>query len=147
MFSVLSTLFANGLSLTAVLEIAFTLLIAWIVASIPAYVAGKVVTRGRATFGAAMVATLLGPIIYFIVLVVTDFFLGSLIGPIGFFAGFVLAFLAWIWVYKAVFGTGWIGGLAIAVLAIIVFIIMLFVIGLIFTLAGGLLPVVTPHQV
>lgn len=46
------------IALLAVLLIA--LLIVWAIASIPVYVAGKLLTAGRATFGAAMGATLGG---------------------------------------------------------------------------------------
>ena len=43
------------------------LIILWIIVSIPVWLAGKAVTGGKATFGDALLATLAGPIVYFIV--------------------------------------------------------------------------------
>ena len=138
MISALASLFSNGIDLLTLLEIAVVLVIVWILVSIPAYVAGKVVAKGNATFGRAMVATLLGPIVYVMVLVVVDAFLGGLFGTSGYVAGFALAFLAWIGVYKATFKTGWLGATAIAILALIVFVIFLFVVALLFGLPAFL---------
>ncbi len=79
------------------------LVILWIIVSIPAYLAGKVVTSGRSTFGEAMIATLFGPIVYAITLFVVDFFLGAIIGGIAYVFALILAFIAWVWVFKASF--------------------------------------------
>jgi len=111
------------------------LVILWIVISIPAWLAGKAITGGKSTFGDAMVATLVGPIVYFVVLVVVDFFLVTLIGPGAFIIALILAFIAWIWVYKSSFGTSWLGGLGIAILSIIIFAIMSLILGALFGLA------------
>lgn len=132
MTSTLSTLFPTGVTPLELLEIIIGLIVVWTIASIPAYIAGKIVVRGKATFGEAMEATLLGPIVYIIVLAAVDFVLGGLIGSWGYIAGFVLAFIAWIWAYKAIFKTGWLGGFAIAILTIIVFAGLLIVIGALF---------------
>jgi len=105
------------------------LLFVWIIVSIPAYIAGKVVAKENATFGKAMLATLLGPIVYVIILVATDFVLGGLLGPTGYILGIILAFIAWIGVYKVVFKTGWLGAFAVAILALVAFIVMLLIIG------------------
>lgn len=53
----------------------------WIIASFPAYIAGKMVTGGKATFGEAMGATLGGVIVYALTVVLVGFFLGAVIGP------------------------------------------------------------------
>jgi hypothetical protein len=103
-------------------------------------IAGKVVTGGKATFGEGMLATLLGPIVYAITLVILDFLLGTLTGSIGYAIALVLAFIAWVWVYKASFKTVWLGGLAIAILAIIIFIVLGIIIGLIFNTALPSIP-------
>ena len=105
------------------------LLFVWIIVSIPAYIAGKVVAKENATFGKAMLATLLGPIVYVIILVATDFALGGLLGTTGYVLGIILAFIAWIGLYKVVFKTGWLGAFAVAILALIVFVVMLLIIG------------------
>jgi hypothetical protein len=120
-------------TLLSVLILIVSLIILWIIVSIPAYVAGKVVTKGKSTFGEAMIATVLGPIVYVIVTVAVDFFLEGLIGSGAYIWGLILAFVAWVWVYKSTFKTGWLGGLAIAILAIIVFIILAIVLGILFS--------------
>lgn len=132
-----ASIFESGLTL---LEIAIALLVAWIIISIPAWIAGKIVTKGKATFGRAMLATLFGPIVYIAVLVVLELLLGGLLGSTGYIIGFVLAFVAWVWVYKVVFKTGWWGGLAIAILALIVFVIMLIIIVVLLGFVPSLLP-------
>ena len=141
---VLASIF-SGLSLINYLEIAVALFVAWIIVSIPAWIAGKVVTKGKATFGEAMLATLLGPIVYVVVLVITDFLLGGL-GSAGYIIGFVLAFIAWVWIYKALFKTGWLGGFAIAILALIVFVIMLIIIVVLLSVLLGFAPNLLPSQ-
>jgi hypothetical protein len=111
------------------------LVILWIVISIPAWLAGKAITGGKSTFGDAMVATLVGPIVYFVILIAVDFFLGTVIGSGAFIIALILAFIAWIWVYKSSFGTSWLGGLGIAILSIIIFAILSVIIGALFGLA------------
>jgi hypothetical protein len=95
--------------------------------------AGKVVTGGRSTFGEAMIATLFGPIVYVITLFVVDFLLGAIIGTgIAYVFALILAFIAWVWVFKASFRTGWLGGLGIAILSVIVFWILSIILGFLF---------------
>jgi hypothetical protein len=113
------------------------LIILWIIVSIPAYLAGKVVTGGRSTFGEAMIATLFGPIVYAIALFVADFFLSAIIGGIAYVLALILAFIAWVWVFKASFRTSWLSGLAIAILSVIVFWILSIILGFLF---GAIIP-------
>jgi hypothetical protein len=108
------------------------LVIVWIIVSIPAYLAGKVVTAGRSTFGEAMLATLFGAIVYAVTLFVVDFFLKAIIGAPAYVFALILAFIAWIWVFKASFRTGWLGGFGIAVLSVIVFYILSLIVGALF---------------
>jgi hypothetical protein len=119
----------NLISLVALI---IGLIILWIIVSIPAYMAGKVVTAGRSTFGEAMVATLFGPIVYAVTLFVVGSVLGLIIGSTAFLFALILAFIAWIWVYKASFRTGWLAGLAIAILTVIVFAILNLIVGSLF---------------
>jgi len=130
----ISSLFPNGITLLSLLAIIIGLIVLWIIVSIPVYLAGKVVTGGRSTLGEAMAATVLGPIIYFIVSTGVSFFLKGILGGAANTLGYILAFIAWIWVYKRTFRTGWLGGLAIAILAVIVFV----VIGLVVTAILGI---------
>jgi hypothetical protein len=122
----------GSLTLTDVLVTIIGLVILWVVISIPSWLAGKAITGGKSTFGDAMVATLVGPIVYFVILIAVDFFLGTVIGSGAFIFALILAFIAWIWVYKSSFGTSWLGGLGIAILSIIIFAIMSVILGALF---------------
>jgi hypothetical protein len=130
----LSNLIIENMTLTSLLVTIVGLIILWIVVSIPVWLAGKAVTGGKATFGDAMIATLFGPIVYAITLIIVDYFLGALIGSTAYIIALILAFIAWIWVYKASFKTGWLGGIAIAILAVIIFTVISIIFGAIFGL-------------
>jgi hypothetical protein len=130
----LSNLIIGNMTVTSLLVTIVGLIILWIVVSIPVWLAGKAVTGGKASFGEAMLATLLGPIVYAITLIAADFFLGALIGSTAYIIALILAFIAWIWVYKASFKTGWLGGIAIAVLAVIIFAVISIIFGALFGL-------------
>jgi hypothetical protein len=110
------------------------LIILWIVISIPVYLAGKAVTGRKASFGEAMAATLFGPIVYAVTLILVNYFLGALIGSSPYIIALILAFIAWIWVYKTSFKTGWLGGIGIAILAVIIFAVMSIILGAVFGL-------------
>ena len=97
------------------------LIILWIIVSIPVYLASKIVTGGKSSLGDAMVATLFGPIIYGLTLFLVDFFLGGLLGAGSYLIALILAFVAWVWVYKASFKTGWLSALTISILAVLIF--------------------------
>ena len=111
------------------------LIILWIVVSIPVWLAGKAATGGKASFGDAMLATLAGPIVYFIVSFLVAFFLGAAIGPTALVFGYILALIAWIWVYKASFQTGWLQAILIAILAWVFFIVLSIIVGALFGIA------------
>jgi hypothetical protein len=112
-----------------------SLVILWIVISIPVWLAGKALTGGKATFGDALLATLAGPIVYFVVTFIVDFFLSTIIGSSAFVFGYILALIAWVWVYKASFETGWIKAILIAILAWIIFIVLSVIVGALFGVA------------
>lgn len=129
----------NGVTLTfwGLLVTIIGLIILWIIVSIPVWLAGKAATGGKATFGEAMLATLAGPVVYFIVVFVVGYFLGAVIGSAAWVFGFILALIAWIWVFKASFETGWGRAILIALLAWVIYIILSIIIGAIF---GTFLP-------
>jgi hypothetical protein len=102
---------------TRLIILIVALIILWIVVSIPVYFSAKLVTEGRAHFGEALGATLLGAIVYYIVLIVVTFFLSAIMGYTAAVIGFVLAILAWLAVYKGEFQTGWLRALGIVVVA------------------------------
>jgi hypothetical protein len=122
----------SSLTLADVLVTVIGLVLLWVVISIPAWLAGKAITGGKSTFGDAMVATLVGPIVYFVILIAVDFSLGALIGSGAFVIALILAFIAWIWVYKSSFRTGWLGGFGVAMLSIIIFAVMSVILGALF---------------
>ena len=106
------------------------LIILWIIVSIPVWLAGKAITGAKASFGDALLATLAGPIVYFVVVFVVGYFLGA--SALVF--GYILALIAWIWVFKASFQTGWLRAILIAILAWVIFIVLSIVIGSLFGL-------------
>jgi hypothetical protein len=109
-----------------------SLIVLWIIVSIPVWLAGKAITGRRASFGSALLATLAGPIVYFLVIFLIDFFLGAILGPSAYIFGWILAIIAWIWVYKASFETGWLKAILIAILAWVIFVILSFIFGALF---------------
>jgi hypothetical protein len=100
-----------------------SLVIIWVIVSIPVWISAKILTSGRASFRRAMLVTASGLIVYVLVLIISTNFLSLTIGnrsQLITSIGLVLAFLAWIYVFKRGFETGWIRGIGIALLAIIV---------------------------
>ena len=135
MFSrVLSDIILGNMTPMNLLVTIIGLIILWIVVSIPVYLASKAVTGGKSTFGEAMLATLFGPIVYIATLIIVNYFLGALLGASAYIIALILAFIAWIWVYKASFKTGWLGGIGIAILAVIIFAVISIILGAIFGL-------------
>jgi|YelNatPaOPRAMG01_1025707.scaffolds.fasta_scaffold147022_1 hypothetical protein len=102
----------------------------WIIVSIPVYIAAKIIKGGKASFGQAMLATLLGPIVFAFVRTVAILFLGFLGVSQAALLALVLAFIFWLWVYKASFNTGWLQAFGIALLAIVVYIVLALIIGI-----------------
>ena len=124
-----------ALDLSSLIFTIISLLILWIIVSIPVWLAGKALTSGEASFGDALLATLAGPIVYAIVTFVVDFFLSAIIGSAAFVFGYILALIAWVWVYKASFGTGWLKAVLIALLAWVIFVVLSIVVGALFGVA------------
>jgi len=124
-----------ALDLSSLIFTIISLLILWIIVSIPVWLAGKALTGGEASFGDALLATLAGPIVYAIVTFVVDFFLSAIIGSVAFVFGYILALIAWVWVYKASFGTGWLKAVLIALLAWVIFVVLSIVVGALFGVA------------
>ncbi len=123
------------LSVSNIVFTIISLIILWILVSIPVWLAGKALTGGKATFGDALLATLAGPIVYFVVTFIVDFFLSAVIGSSAFVFGYILALIAWVWVYKASFETGWLKAILIAILAWIIFVALSVIVGALFGVA------------
>jgi hypothetical protein len=122
------------------------LLVLWIIVSIPVWIAAKILTRGRVKFGRAMLVTALGPIIYAIVFFLFAALLTAIVGDstVPIITGFIVAFIAWIGVFKKGFDTGWLRALGIAILAIIVFAVIGLIISFLIQLIVPEAPPITP---
>ena len=131
----MSNLIVGNMTLASLLVTIIGLIILWIIVSVPVWLAGKAVTGGKGTFGEAMLATLFGPIVYVVTLFIVGYFLGAVIGSTAYIIALILALIGWIWVYKASFRTGWLGAIAIAILAWIIFVIVSIIFGVLFHVA------------
>lgn len=122
------------------------LLVLWIIVSIPVWIAAKILTRGRVKFSRAMLVTALGPIIYAIVFFIFAALLTAIVGDptVPSIIGFIVAFIAWIGVFKKGFDTGWLRALGIAILAIIVFTVIGLIISLLIQFILPEAPPITP---
>lgn len=123
-----------------------SLIVLWIIVTIPVWIAAKVLTLGRAKFTRAMLVTAAGPIVYAIVFFISAAVLTVALGDptIPAIIAFILAFVAWIGVFKKGFDTGWIRALAIAILAIVVFAVIGVIITLIMQAVVPGAPPITP---
>ncbi len=122
------------------------LLVLWIIVSIPVWIAAKILTRGRVKFSRAMLVTALGPIIYAIVFFLFAALLTAIVGDstVPIITGFIVAFIAWIGVFKKGFDTGWLRALGIAILAIIAFAVIGLLISFLIQLIVPDAPPITP---
>jgi hypothetical protein len=118
----------------------------WIIVTIPVWIAAKILTLGKAKFTRAMLVTATGPIVYAIVFFISAAVLSVAFGDSAIPAvmAFILAFVAWIGVFKKGFDTGWIRALAIAILATVVFAVIGIIITLIMQAIVPGAPPITP---
>jgi hypothetical protein len=118
----------------------------WIIVTIPVWIAAKVLTLGKAKFTRAMLVTAVGPVVYAIVFFLSVAVLTVALGgqTIPAIIAFILAFIAWIGIFKKGFDTGWIRALAIAILATVVFAVIGIVITLIIQAIVPGAPPITP---
>ena len=118
----------------------------WIIVTIPVWIAAKILTLGKAKFTRAMLVTAVGPMVYAIVFLISVAVLTVALGgpTIPAIIAFILAFIAWIGVFKKGFDTGWIRALAIAILATVVFAVIGVVITLIIQAIVPGAPPITP---
>jgi hypothetical protein len=138
---------AGGAEIAAVIAaVIIGLLVVWITVSIPVWISAKVLTLGRAKFARAMLVTAVGPAVYAIVLFISAAVLSATFGQTSALvaASFVIAFIAWIAVFKKGFDTGWLRALAIAILATIVFAVIGVIITLVIQAFVPQAPPITP---
>jgi hypothetical protein len=122
------------------------LLVLWMIVSIPVWIAAKVLTAGRVSFSRAMLVTALGPIVSAIVFFIFAALLTAIVGDptLPVIMGLIVAFVAWIGVFKRGFHTGWLRALGIAILAIIVFAVIGLMISLLMQVIVPEAPPITP---
>src|ERR671917_151473 len=122
------------------------LLVLWIIVSIPVWVAAKILAMRRVSFSRAMLVTALGPIVSAAVFFIFAALLTAIVGDptLPVIIGLIVAFVAWIGVFKRGFHTGWLRALGIAILAIIVYAVIGLVISLVMQLIVPEAPPITP---
>jgi hypothetical protein len=122
------------------------LLVMWIIVSIPVWVAAKILTMGRVSFSRAMLVTALGPIVSAVVFFIFAALLTAIVGDttLPVIIGLIVAFVAWIGVFKRGFHTGWLRALGIAILAVIVFAVIGLIISLLMRVIVPEAPPITP---
>jgi hypothetical protein len=117
----------------------------WIIVSIPVWIAAKILTLGRARFTRAMLVTAVGPIVYAIVFFISIAVLSAFSNSGWLVAiAFIIAFVAWIGVFKRGFDTGWFRALGIAILATVVFAVIGVLITLVIQAFVPQAPPITP---
>lgn len=122
------------------------LLVLWIIVSIPVWVAAKILAMGRVSFSRAMVVTALGPIVSAVVFFIFAALLTAIVGDptLPVIIGLIVAFVAWIGVFKRGFHTGWLRALGIVMLAVIVFAVIGLIISLLMRVIVPEAPPITP---
>ena len=122
------------------------LLVLWIIVSIPVWLAAKILTMGRVSFSRAMLVTALGPIVSAIAFFIFAALLTAIVGDptLPVIIGLIIAFVAWIGIFKRGFHTGWLRALGIAILAIIVFAVIGLIISLLTQVIVPEAPPITP---
>ncbi|MUM65689.1 hypothetical protein D1867_10640 [Acidianus infernus] len=109
-----------------IIDLIIGFLVAWIIVSIPVWLAAKVF-NSRSSFLRAMAASLLAIIVFEIIVAIFIFIAFVIPNPIIVLIGFIIAIIGVLGVFKGVFDVSWLGAFGIAVLAFIIAIIINFV--------------------
>lgn len=140
-------LFQGGTELVVIAAaVIIGLLVLWIIVSIPVWVAAKILAMGRVSFSRAMLVTALGPIVSAVVFLIFAALLTAIVGDptLPVIIGLIVAFVAWIGVFKRGFHIGWLRALGIAMLAVIGFAVIGFIISLLMQVIVPEAPPITP---
>ncbi|MHC1586855.1 MAG: hypothetical protein ACXQTV_04860 [Candidatus Hecatellaceae archaeon] len=129
-----------GLAVT-VLACLIVFILTWMLTSLAVFMAGRVVVGSRATFTKSLALIFLGGLLIAGFQLLAPMFLNPIFS-------WLLAFLLWIGLIKTFFGTGWLGGFAIAILASIMLMVLVFLAAVAFALVGLAVPFLpkTPIQ-
>jgi len=123
-----------GLGFITIILSLTVVIVAWIILSIPVYISARVLTMGRIRFTTAMLASLIAPLLYFAI-VIGSLLLIDRIGIASILLALIVAPIAWLWVYKRMFNTGWLRALGITVLSFILFIVLAWIVSVILGIA------------
>ena len=127
---ILQALTNESLLFFIVIAIASTFIL-WAIVSIPVWISAKILRAKQAKFTRAMLVTAAGPIAYGIVFFISTRLLSSLLSvgnnyyslsSVNNMIG--IAVIAWTYIFKKGFETGWIRALGIGIAAVIVFVII-----------------------
>lgn len=114
--------------LASVIGIILTIIIAWIVISIPLYLAGKLISGRHTTFGKAMIAAIVAPLVTLFFFFLVTVGLALFLGPLSLLVGGIVAIAVLSYVYASIFDTSLMGGFAIAILGTIITYVMTFIV-------------------
>lgn len=113
-----STFITSGTA--SVIGLILTIIIAWIIISIPIYLAGKVVSGRRTTFGKAMLAAIIAPVVTLFFFFLVSAGLTVFMGPFSLIVGGIVAIIILSYIYGSIFDTSLLGGFGIALLGTII---------------------------
>jgi len=118
----------------SVVSVIIAFIVSWFISAFFIWIAAKIVTGKRATFGRALVAALLGPVVFFIFYAIFAIGLSFLIGIVlANLIAILISIFVLSWFYGSIFRTSILGGFLIAVLVVVV----TFIIGFLVTLILG----------
>ncbi|WP_048058160.1 hypothetical protein [Pyrococcus yayanosii] len=109
-----------GLGILAII----VFLVALFIAGLFMYLGAKLAGIEKASIGKGMLAVLAGSILGVIV-----GFIFGMIPILGMILGPLMAFIAYVWVVKAIFSTGWLKAFIATILAIVIEIVTFFLLG------------------
>lgn len=116
-----------GSGFLSIIALVLAIIITWIIVSIPIYFAGKLISGKHTTFGKAMLAAIVAPLVTLFFFFIVTVALALFLGPFAAVIGLIVAVLVLSYVYASIFKTGLLGGFAIAVLATIISYLLAFV--------------------
>ena len=108
-----------NLSLASLIGIAMVFLLVWVIISIPIYFAARIVAGRKTTFGKALIASLVAPLVTLFFFFVVAVVLAPFLGPLAIMLAMLVALFMLIYLYSSIFDTGLLGGFAIAVFSVI----------------------------